>query len=164
MSKILIRSTCLSSMPNSIQSINNFGRWLALPFLLPCDLESMQRSNIQVWTCWVQEYLSPWQVWTKSVHKYLNASEHLSFLMQSVKQQILPLTEFVSLKIVSGCSTSNALSPHQISSHYIEKCVRKWSQHIMLCADLVTLRQCQGHWQWHKTGRSLWCLLYEWQV
>ena len=53
-------------------------------------------------------------------------------------------------KVFSGCSASNASSPHQISSWSHKKCARKWSQYVLLCADLVTPKQGQGQQKWYK--------------
>ena len=50
-------------------------------------------------------------------------------------------------KVISGPSIWIASSPYTISSHSVEKCVRKWSQELSLCADLVTPSPGQGHWK-----------------
>ena len=52
--------------------------------------------------------------------------------------------------VVSGCSAHIAPSLHQISSWSGEKCGRKWSQEVLLCADLVTPRQGKGQWKQYK--------------
>ena len=51
-------------------------------------------------------------------------------------------------KIESGSST-----PYEISSWPAEKCTRKWSQEVLVCADLVTPMQGQGQRKWYKMVR-----------
>ena len=70
-----------------------------------------------------------------------------SFMMQSVKQQLLPLFIKCYSKVVSGCSTWTASTPYQISSWSVEKSARKRIQEVLLCADLVTFSQGQDQWK-----------------
>ena len=51
--------------------------------------------------------------------------------------------------VLSRCSTWIASSPHQILSWSYKKCGRKWSQYVLLCADLVIPRKGQHQWTWY---------------
>ena len=53
-------------------------------------------------------------------------------------------------KVVSGYSAWIASSSYQISFHSVKKCVRKWSQEVLLCADIVTFNHGPGHWKRYK--------------
>ena len=75
------------------------------------------------------------------------------FYIQSVKQHLFPcfLKAKPHSKIASGCSAWS-VSTYYISLWSVEKCVRKWSQEVLLRADLAAPRQ--GHiliqWKWYK--------------
>ena len=89
MSTKFITSTILNSTPNSIQIDRNLYEIIAaevFAFLHSCGLDSKSRSITLVPKCRV--HLSSDQVWSKLIHKRLNAYPHLSFLMQPVKQQL----------------------------------------------------------------------------
>ena len=48
-------------------------------------------------------------------------------------------------KVVLGCSSWIASLPHQISSHSVEKCARRWNRKVLLYADHLTPSQGHGH-------------------
>ena len=70
--------------------------------------------------------------------------------MQSAKTAVISLVSLNVTQKVLGCSTYIALLPYPILSWSDEKCARKWSQELLLCADFVIPRQGQGLWQWYK--------------
>ena len=53
-------------------------------------------------------------------------------------------------KVALGCSTWIVSVPDQIRCWPVEKCARKWSQVVLLCADLVSPNLSQGQWKWYK--------------
>ena len=44
----------------------------------------------------------------------------------------------------------NCFITTSISSWWDEKCARKWSQQVLLCAGIVTPRQDDSQWNWYK--------------
>ena len=126
-------------------------------FLLPCDLESMSRSYWLVSKCWLIEFNSTYHH-TKFESNCLKNSECMPILkFLEADSSYFSWLHNSHLTVVSGCSTWIASPPHQISSHKVQECARKWTNRFCFLLTLCPPPKVKPL-KMVKNGRSGWCL------